>query len=213
MKSVPGGRSAASVRLTLGESTAAVLVMARIEDVSYPPSRSAVSSGCANASPQIESWSTRSRTIVRHAPWPSRRRTSSGRMTVPPRWSVARVVAHLNQVLEQREVVPHRGQARREGRVIDDGARPAGGEHEAQLVGHVAVVDVDEGRARVERAEHRLEPLGAVVGVDGDVVVARFPGLEVRPLGAAAEAEAAERAPHPPRAPEELGEGEDPVAP
>src|SRR5439155_4938500 len=104
-------------------------------------------------------------------------------------------------------------EARGEGRVVDDGARPAGGEHEAQLVGDVAVVDVDEGGTRVERAEHRLEPLGAVVGVDGDVVVAGLPGLEGRAPDAAAEAQAAERAADAARAREELRIGEDPVAP
>jgi len=65
----------------------------------------------------------------------------------------------------------------------------------------------------VERAEHRFEPLGAVVGVDGDVIVARLPGLEGHALDAAAEAEAAERAADAARTREKLGVGEDLVPP
>src|SRR2546425_1218379 len=151
MKSVPGGRSAASARLTLGESTAAVLVMARIEAgvgtaeaveeaVLVPPEDALREPGRAAREEDIQ--------VVGRVRQVERVGALGGEpLLVVDRAGeerVARVVAHLDQVYQQREVVPYRGQARRESRVIDDGARPAGGEHEAQLVGDVAVVDVDE---------------------------------------------------------------------
>ena len=43
-------------------------------------------------------------------------------------------------------------------------------EQVAQLVDDVAVVDVDRHGARLEAAEHRLDPLGAVERVDADVL-------------------------------------------
>ena len=41
----------------------------------------------------------------------------------------------------------------------------------AQLVGHVPVVDVDRRHPGLERTDHRLDPLGAVPGVDRDAGV------------------------------------------
>ena len=55
-------------------------------------------------------------------------------------------------------------------------AAPAVGQDVAQLLGHVAVVDVDRRAAGLGRAEHPLEVLVAVVEVERDVVVRRLPG-------------------------------------
>ena len=123
------------------------------------------------------------------------------------------VVAHLDEVAQRRKLVSHGGQQRSEGRMVDDRARRARLEHVAQLVGDVAVVDVDEGGARLPRPVHRLDPLVAVVAVDGDVVVARLPGLERGPFAAAAEAEAPEGAAKPAGAARQVGVREDAVPP
>ena len=57
-----------------------------------------------------------------------------------------------------------------------------------QFARDVAVVDVERGDPRLERAEHALEVLVAVVEVDREVVLARLVSLELRPLDAASEA-------------------------
>ena len=52
-------------------------------------------------------------------------------------------------------------------RTLDDDRLDVGVlEHVAQLVGDVPVVDVDRDEPRLERAEERLDPLGAVPAVD-----------------------------------------------
>src|SRR5262249_60800501 len=76
-----------------------------------------------------------------------------------------------------------------------------------------AVVHVDEGGARLQRAVHRFDPLGAVVEVERDVILPGLPGLETPALGVAAEAEAAERARDPPAARGEVGVPDDAASP
>ncbi len=56
-----------------------------------------------------------------------------------------------------------------------------------QFFGHVAVVDVEGSDAGLERTQHRLQVLGAVVQVDGQVVLAALVALQLAPLGVAAE--------------------------
>ena len=71
---------------------------------------------------------------------------------------------------ELREVGADRSEQRAERPLVDDhhGVRVV--EDVARLVGHVAVVDVDRDGACLVRAEHGLDPFGAVQGVDRDLV-------------------------------------------
>ena len=126
---------------------------------------------------------------------------------------VVRVVAHLDEVAERRQPVAHRRQQRGERRMVDDRARGARLQDVVQLIGDVAIVDVHERSTRLPRPVHRLDPLVAVVAVDGDVVVARLPRLEVRSLATTAEAEAQEGAAELARARGEVRVGEDTVPP
>ena len=61
------------------------------------------------------------------------------------------------------------------------------GEQVLQLVLHVAVVDVERGDPRPPGAEHRLDVLGAVVGVDAQQVLADFVTGQLGALGVAAQ--------------------------
>ncbi len=70
----------------------------------------------------------------------------------------------------------------------------------AQLVGDVAVVDVERGDPRLERAEHRLEVLVAVVQVDAEVVLPALVVGQVGTLDVAPEALAEEVVGQPPGA-------------
>ena len=49
----------------------------------------------------------------------------------------------------------------------------------AELLGHIAVVHVERGDAGSVRAEHPLDVLVAVVQVEGEVVLAGLPPLEL----------------------------------
>ncbi len=70
----------------------------------------------------------------------------------------------------------------------DDGAGLAVVQQVAQLLGHVAVVDVEGRHPGLQRPEHRLEVLVAVVQVDRQVVLAALVPGEVGALGVHAEA-------------------------
>ena len=87
---------------------------------------------------------------------------------------VARLVGDLQQHGESGKRVAHLGERRCERGVVDDRLRAGVGEQVEQLLGDVAVVHVERCDPRLERAEHRLEVLVAVVEVDGEVVLARL---------------------------------------
>jgi hypothetical protein len=99
-----------------------------------------------------------------------------------------RVTAAVGDLQDQRrwigQRVQHRGERRSEALVDDH--RPGRGvvEQVAQLIGDVAVVDVERSRPRLPCSEHPLEVLVAVVEVQGDVVVHRLPARTRSELGA-----------------------------
>jgi hypothetical protein len=78
---------------------------------------------------------------------------------------VATVLEHDN-VTEPRELGLDLADQRQEGPLDDYGIDIRVLEDVAQLVGDVPVVDVDRDEPRLERAEERLDPLGAVPPVD-----------------------------------------------
>jgi hypothetical protein len=84
------------------------------------------------------------------------------------------VVADLERVPERGQVVAQPVEQRGELRLVHHVDRAGVGEDVAQLVGDVAVVHVDRHDSRLERGEHRLEPLGPVPRVDADPL----PGLD-----------------------------------
>ncbi len=111
-----------------------------------------------------------------------------------------------------RQLGEHLGERRRELRVHDDRRRPGVVEQVAQLLGDVAVVDVERGDAGLQAAEHRLEVLVAVVQVDGEVVLAGLVAGKVGPLGVAAEPGADEVVGQPVGALGDVGPGQPAVA-
>ena len=87
------------------------------------------------------------------------------------------------------------------------------GEEVAQLLGDVAVVHVHRRDPGLVRAEHRLEVLVAVVGVDGQVILVRLvPGEPGPALGSGAEAAVVEDVGEPPGALGHVGVAEAPIA-
>ena len=76
------------------------------------------------------------------------------------------------------EVGADRGELRAERPLVHDDYRVRVVEDVARLVGDVAVVDVDRDGACLVRAEHRLDPFGAVPGVDRDLVARLDPVVE-----------------------------------
>ena len=82
----------------------------------------------------------------------------------------ARAVVELHEVLQLRQARQHRRDVRTELGFEDQRDEVGVVEEVAQLLDDVAVVDVDRHRARLEAAEHRLDPLGAVERVDADVL-------------------------------------------
>ena len=101
--------------------------------------------------------------------------------------SLAGVVGHLQHQPQLRELVAHLGESGGEGAVHDDRRGACVGQEVAQLCGDVPVVDVERGDARLERAEHRLEVLVAVVQVDPEVVLPALVAGQVGALDAAAQ--------------------------
>ncbi len=98
------------------------------------------------------------------------------------------LVGDLQDHPEIRKLVQHLCQRRRERRMDHHGARLRVGQQVQQLLGHVAVVDVERGDAGLERTEHRLEVFVAVVEVDRQVVLAALVAGEIGSLGCDAEA-------------------------
>ena len=82
----------------------------------------------------------------------------------------AAAVVEDDEVLELREAGEHARDERSELGLVHERDEVGVVEQVAQLVGDVAVVDVDRHRAGLEAAEHRLDPLGAVDRVDADVL-------------------------------------------
>ena len=82
----------------------------------------------------------------------------------------AGAVVDRDQVAQQRQRLAHRGDARRELRVVHERDEIGVVEEVAQLGLDVAVVHVDRHRAQLVRGEDRLDELVAVEAVDADVV-------------------------------------------
>ena len=120
--------------------------------------------------------------------------------------------ATWSRTLQRRAAVAHLGERRRERGVVDDRLRAGVGEQVLQLLGDVAVVDVERREPGLERAEHRLEVLVAVVEVDREVVLPRLVAGEPLALDDGAEAAGEQRVREPPRAIGDLGPREPPVA-
>ena len=124
-----------------------------------------------------------------------RRRGRRQRVLVPGgagEQGLTRQVGHLEEHLEAGQGRAHRCHHRRERAVVHEAAGLAVGEERRQLVGPVAVVDVEGGGACLERAEHGFEVLVAVVTGDGHVVLTGLPGGEVGALRVAAQPDAVE---------------------
>ena len=85
---------------------------------------------------------------------------------------MARCVGDLEDHPQARQLGQHLGQRRREPAVHDDGRGAGVVEQVAQLLGDVAVVDVERRDPGLERSRASLEVLVAVVEVDGQVVLA-----------------------------------------
>ena len=75
-----------------------------------------------------------------------------------------------DEVPELGESIPHRGDARGELALVHHGHQVGVVEEVLELLLDVAVVDVDGNRAELVAGEHGFDVLGAVVGVDADVV-------------------------------------------
>ncbi len=100
---------------------------------------------------------------------------------------VARVVGDLDQHPQLRQLGEHLVDAGRERRVVEQRGGAGIREQVVQLVLHVAVVDVERGHPRPPRAEHPLDVLGAVVGVEAQQVLADLVAGQLRALGLAAQ--------------------------
>ena len=101
---------------------------------------------------------------------------------------MARVVGDLQDRPQPGERGQHLRQGRCEHAVHHD--RSGGGvvQQVPELVGDVAVVHVERRHPGLERAEHRLEVLVAVVQVHADVVLAALPVLQLGSFDMASEA-------------------------
>jgi hypothetical protein len=86
----------------------------------------------------------------------------------------ARVVDR-HEVAELRQAVANRGDARGELALVHHRHQVGVVEQVVELLLHVAVVHVDGNRAQLVAGEHRLHELGAVVGVDADVIAGLHP--------------------------------------
>ena len=89
---------------------------------------------------------------------------------VEPVGDGAGAVVELEEVAQLRHAGQHRRDVRTELGLEDERDEVGVVEQVAQLLDDVAVVDVDRHRARLEAAEHRFDPLGAVERVDADVL-------------------------------------------
>ena len=84
---------------------------------------------------------------------------------------VVAAVTDLQQDPEPGQPVADRGQRRGERRVVDDRLRARVAQQVLELLGHVAVVDVERREACLVRAEHAFDVLVAVVQVERQVVL------------------------------------------
>jgi hypothetical protein len=91
--------------------------------------------------------------------------------------------------------------------VVHEGGGAGVGEQVRELVGDVAVVDVERRRARRVAAEHRLEVLRSVQQVQADGVLPSLPRTQLAPLGVATEAVVGEDRPEPAGPVVDLGVG------
>jgi hypothetical protein len=99
----------------------------------------------------------------------------------------AAAVIDLQQERHLRQPRSHTRQRRGEAGVIDDRARVGVREQIDQLLVDVAIVDVERRHPGLEGAEHALEILGAVVEVEREVVLTRFPRRQGVTLAVTAE--------------------------
>ena len=99
----------------------------------------------------------------------------------------AGLVAHLDPQLHLRHAIADSRERRCEPGVEHDRLRLRVAKEVDELLLDVAVVHVDRHAARLERAEHALQILVAVVEVERDVVLARLPVLEGGAIRMAAE--------------------------
>ena len=106
---------------------------------------------------------------------------------------VARLVGDLQQDPEVREPVADLGQDGGEGGVVHDRGGVGVREQVFELLGHVAVVHVERGGPCLERPDHRLEVLVAVVQVDGHEVLTGLVTVEFVAGRSGAEATADQR--------------------
>ncbi len=90
----------------------------------------------------------------------------------------SRPIVHLKQHVERLQVGEHLGQIVGEGGVEHDAPGPRVVEQVPQLLGHVAVVDVEGCDAGLVGAEHRFDVLVAVVEVAGEVVLSALVAAE-----------------------------------
>ena len=100
---------------------------------------------------------------------------------------MAGVVGDLDQHPQLRQVGEHLADAGRERRVVEQRGGAGVREQVLQFVLHIPVVDVERGHPRPPRAEHPLDVLGAVVGVEAQQVLADFMAGQLRPFGFAAQ--------------------------
>ena len=98
---------------------------------------------------------------------------------------MAGVVGDLQDELEVGEVVEHLGECGREAGVDDDRPGRRVGQQVVQLFGDVAIVDVERADAGLQRPEHRLQVLVAVVQVDREMVLTALVLRQIGPLGVA----------------------------
>ena len=95
---------------------------------------------------------------------------------------VARFVGDLDQHPQFRQLGQNVGDAGRERRVVQQRGGAGVREQVVQLVLHIPVVDVERGDPSTPRAEHPLDVLRPVVGVDAQQVLADLVTGEVRAL-------------------------------
>ena len=107
--------------------------------------------------------------------------------------------------------IAYLGERRRERRVVDDAPRAGVGQQVLQLLGDVAVVHVERRDPCLVGAEHALEVLGAVVEVEGEVVLTGLVWGQLVALGTEAKAPVEQRIGEASRAVAELSVGESTV--
>lgn len=101
---------------------------------------------------------------------------------------IAGLVGDLDQDFEPGQVGQYLGQPWCERGVVEQRRRPCVGQQILQLTLDVAVVDVERGDPRTPGAQHALDVLGSVVGIDAEQILPDLVAGELVSFGMTAQA-------------------------